>query len=155
MKMAKRLISIVIIFLGCSVFTFHNDSMATSRGDSAYRSESLASKHQHRYRAPYRIVTSRYVSRSSLKRSVDHGNGVRIKIMQNGTDNTDIENFSMEYDSGNEFRMGNTYGIENSSLPLYVKVTYRSWNAFHAVQFDVAYEFVVFYPGIWDVTICN
>ena len=70
-------------------------------------------------------------------------------------DNTDIEDFSLAYDSGNEYRMGNTVGIENSSLPLYVKVTYRSWNTFHAVQFDVIYEFVIYCPGTWDVTIFN
>jgi hypothetical protein len=75
--------------------------------------------------------------------------------MQNGKDNTDIEDFSLAHDSGNEYRMGNIYGIDYSSLPLYVKVTYRSWNTFHAVQFDVTYEFIVYYPGTWDVTICN
>ena len=70
-------------------------------------------------------------------------------------DNTDIEDLSLAYDSGMEYRMGNTYGIENSIFPLYVKVTYKSWNTFHAVQFDVIYEFVIYIPGTWDVTICN
>jgi hypothetical protein len=153
--MAKKLILIAIFILGCSVFTVHNESMATSKVSSAPGSGDPGIGRQHKYRPPYSILTSRYVSRSTLKRSIDHNNGVRIKILLNGIDNTDIEDFSMEYDSGNEYRMGNTYGIENSSLPLYVKVTYRSWNTFHAVQSDVTYEFVVYYPGTWDVTICN
>jgi hypothetical protein len=153
--MTKKLILTAIFILGCSVFTFHNESMATGKISPSSGSGDPAIGRQHKDSPPYRILTSRYVSRSTLKRSVDHNNGVRIKILLNGLDNTDIENFSMEYDSGNEYRMGNTYCIENSFLPLYVKVTYRSWNAFHAVQTDVTYEFVVYYPGTWDVTICN
>jgi hypothetical protein len=153
--MRKKLILIAIFILGCSVLTFHNESMAISEVSSAPASADPDIGMQHKYSPPYSILTSRYVARSILKRSINHNNGVRIKILLNGMDNTDIEDFSMEYDSGNEYRMGNTYGIENSFLPLYVKVTYRTWNTFHAVQSDVIYEFVVYCPGTWDVTICN
>jgi hypothetical protein len=153
--MAKKLILIAIFILGYSVFTFHNKSMAISTVSSAKASGDTGISIPHNYSPDYCILTSRYVSRSILKRSIDHNNGVRIKILLNGMDNTDIEDFSMEYDSGNEYRMGNIYGIENSSLPLYVKVTYRTWNTFHAVQSDVIYEFVVYCPGTWNVTICN
>jgi len=155
MKMAKKLILIAIIVLGCCVFTFHNDSMATTGNSSASQSGNSSFKRHHKSKPPYRIINSRYVSRSTLRRDVGAGNGVRIKIMQNGMDNTEIEDLSLQYDSGNEYRMGNIYGIENTSFPLYVKVTYRSWNTFHAVQFDVTYEFVVYYPGTWNVTISN
>ena len=75
--------------------------------------------------------------------------------MQNGIDNTDIEDFSMAYESGTKYRKSNVYGIQNTSLPLYVKVTYRSWNSYHAVQFDVTFEFTIYYPGARDVTIFN
>jgi hypothetical protein len=153
--MAKKLILIAIFILGYSVFTFHNESMAISSVSSATASGDTGISIPHNYSPAYCILTSRYVSRSTLKRSIDHNNGVRIKILLNGMDNTDIENFTMEYDSGNEYRMGNIYGIENASLPLYVKVTYRTWNTFHAVQSDVIYEFVVYCPGTWNVTICN
>jgi len=153
--MAKKLILTAIFILGCSVFTFHNESMAIGKITHSAGSDGPGIGKQHKDSPLFRILTSRYVSRYTLKRSIDHNNGVRIKILLNGQDNTDIEDFSMVYDSGNEYRMGNIYGIENSSFPLYVKVTYRSWNAFHAVQSDVIYEFVVYYPGTWDLTICN
>lgn len=153
--MEKKVILIAIFVLGCSVFSFNNESIATSKTSSASEPGDSGIGRQHKSSPAYRILTSRYVSRSTFKQSIEHNNGVRIKILMNGLDNTDIEDFSLEYDSGNEYRMGNTYGIENSSLPLYVKVTYRSWNTFHAVQSDVTYEFVVYYPGTWDVTICN
>ena len=153
--MAKKLFIIAMLILGCSVNTFQNESKATINGNSSTESGNLNNSKTHKSRPPYRIVNSRYVSRSAITRMVSHDNGVRIRIMQNGSDNTDIEDFSMAFDSGTEYRMGNVYGIDNSSLPLYVKVTYRSWNTFHAVQFDVSYEFVIYWPGTWNVTICN
>jgi hypothetical protein len=153
--MAKRLILIAIIILGCTGFSWDNESKCAVSGGTGSGAERSDKTKEHKYRAPYKIVNSRYVSRSSIKRNVGPVNGVRISIKQNGIDNTDIEDFSLAFNSGNEFRMGNVIGIENSSLPLYVKVTYRSWNTFHAVQFDVTYEFIIFSPGTWDVMICN
>jgi transposase-like protein len=104
---------------------------------------------------PYKITTSRYIARSNIKRSIGKANEVRIRIIKNGMDNTDIENFSMAYDSGMEFRMSNIYGIQNATFPLYIKVTYLSWNVFHAVQSDVVFELKIFSPGTWDVTLFN
>jgi hypothetical protein len=103
---------------------------------------------------PYKIEIRRGVSHFSIHK-LCRGNEVRIKIMQNAVENNDIEDFSLAYDSGNEYRMGNIYGIENITFPLYVKVTYRSWNAFHAGKFDVTFEFIINYPGVWNVTIFN
>jgi hypothetical protein len=141
--MAKRLILIAIIILGCTGFSWDNESKCAVSGGTGSGAERSDKTKEHKYRAPYKIVNSRYVSRSSIKRNVGPVNGVRISIKQNGIDNTDIEDFSLAFNSG------------NSSLPLYVKVTYRSWNTFHAVQFDVTYEFIIFSPGTWDVMICN
>lgn len=154
--MAKKIILLAIIFLGCSTFTYLNESRATDADDSSTASVSKVKNKNHRNRAPYRIINSRYVTSSMIQRtSLNSNNGVRIKILQNGMVNYGIEDFSLAYDSGNEYRMGNIFGVENSRLPLYVKVTYRSWNTFHAVQFDVTYEFVIYSPGTWDVTISN
>ncbi len=102
----------------------------------------------------YKIETRRGVSHFSIHRYCG-GSEVRIKIMQNAVENNDIEDFSLAYDSGNEYRMGNIYGIENITFPLYVKVTYRSWNAFRTGRFDVAFEFTINDPGVWNVTIFN
>jgi hypothetical protein len=153
--MAKRIFLIAMLILGCSIFTFQNESRATARGNSASDPGSLNNSRSHKYRQPYRIVNSRYVARSTVIKSNSHDNGVRIRVMMNGIDNTEIEDFCMAYDSGVEYRMGNVYGIENSRFPLYVKVTYKTWNTFHAVQSDVVYEFVIYSPGTWNVTICN
>jgi hypothetical protein len=108
-----------------------------------------------RHMTPYTISTSRYVSRSTITRSSAKANEVKLRILQNGDDNTDIEDFYMAYDSGSEYRMSNIYGIQNVIYPLHLKVTYRSWNTFHAVQNDVRFEFTIYSPGTWNVTLFN
>jgi hypothetical protein len=153
--MAKKIFLIALVILGSSVCTYQSNSKATAAENSASGSAISNGHDSHRHKPPYRIITSRYVSRSSIKHVVGPGNGVRLRLLQNGIDNTEIENLSIEYDSGIEYRMANIYGIDYNSLPLYVKVTYRTWNAFHAVQFDVSYEFMIYYPGTWEVTLWN
>lgn len=154
--MVKVLFLISFLFLSITLNAMHTEAReAASAGSSAVAHSTIIKPEGRRHRAPYRIITSRYVTRSTIVRSTAHTNGVRIRLKQSGEDNTDIEDFSLAFDSGNEYRMGNTFGIENSSFPLYVKVTYRTWNVFHAVQFDVSYEFVIYAPGTWDVTLFN
>ena len=154
--MAKKIILIAILILGCSVYTFQNESKATISNNSASDSGNLNdSKSKKHVPPPYRILDNRYVTRSTINKSIVRNNGVAIRVMQNGVDNLDIEDFSMAYNSGTEYRMGNIYGIDNTSLPLFVKVTYKAWNTFHAVQMDIIYEFVIYSPGTWSVTIWN
>jgi hypothetical protein len=153
--MKKRLILMVILFLVCSVYTYQSEIRATVTGYSSSASDRLDTHKSTRSKFPYRIINSRYVSRSSLQRTAGQTNGVKIRIMQNGMDNTEIEDFSLAYDSGVQYQVGNIVGIDNANLPLYVKVNYTTWNTFHAVKLDVIYEFVVYFPGTWNVTICN
>jgi hypothetical protein len=153
--MGKKLFFTVVLVLVFSFYTNQSESKATITASSPAVAVGETPPKDLKNKPPYRVVNSRYVSRSVFRHTSSQGNNVRIRIKQNGTDNTDIEDFYMGYDSGCQYRMGNVYGIENSSLPLYVKITYKSWNAFHAVQVDVNYELVIFYPGTWDVTICN
>lgn len=130
-------------------YTLLADRSATgSPSDEGWRTEKKSF-------TPYRIITSRYVARSTVTKSINQENCIRLRIMQNGKDNPDIEDLSIITDSGNEYRMSNVYGVENYSLPLYVKVTYRVWNTFHAVQSDVTFEFVIFAPGTWNVNLHN
>jgi hypothetical protein len=104
---------------------------------------------------PFKIINSRSVSRSIISKSINAGSGVKIRILQGGSDNTTIEDFSLAYDSGEEYRMGNTFGIQNTLFPLDVIVKYRSWNLFHTAQYDVIFEFTIYDPGTWDVVITN
>jgi hypothetical protein len=104
---------------------------------------------------PYKIITSISVSRSTIVKSSDNNNRVKIRIMQGGADNFSIEDYSLAYDSGSELKEGNYYCIENVRFPLSVKVKYRTWNKLMTAQYNVTFEFVINQSGGWDVVINN
>jgi hypothetical protein len=104
---------------------------------------------------PYRIISSLSVGRVTFTKSMEKTPRVKIRLMQGGTDNVSVEEFSLAFDSGSEYRSGNYYGIENVSFPLSVKVKYRSWNQLQTSQYNVIFEFVINQPGSWDVVITN
>lgn len=103
---------------------------------------------------PYIIKFSLSISRYNFAKSIDVDNGVRIKILMNGDDNF-IDNFSMGYSSGEEYRLNNFYCIRNPSFPLDIKVTYTTWNHIHTEQHDAIFEFTIYEQGAWDVNIVN
>ena len=103
----------------------------------------------------YSITLSRNVSRASIMKSVESGNGVQIKVLLGGNDNSEIEDLSLAYTSGTEYRNGGIYGIQNSSVPVDVTVRYRTWNQLHTAQYDVVFEFTIHDPGTWRVTLTN
>ncbi len=95
------------------------------------------------------------VSRSTFKKSISTLEGVKLRIMQGGMDNITIEDFTLAYDSGDEYRNGPIFGIQNVQFPLRVYVRYRTWNQFHTTQYDVFFDFTINEPGSWDVVITN
>jgi hypothetical protein len=103
----------------------------------------------------YRIVRSMGVVRTNFRKISEKGSDVAIKILIGGKVNSDIEEFAMAYDTGNQYQTGSRFGIQNALFPLEVKITYRTWNQLHSTQYDVIYEFVINDPGIWDITINN
>jgi hypothetical protein len=104
---------------------------------------------------PYSVTRSMNVTRSSIKKTIGALDGVKIRIVRGGGDNTDISDLSIYYSSGDEYRISNTYGVQNVHFPLSVKVNYNSWNSFHTSQTSVVFEFEIIEPGIWEVTISN
>jgi hypothetical protein len=104
---------------------------------------------------PFKISSSRNVQRSTIVKSVEIGNGVKIKLMLGGVDNSEVEDFSLAYSSGSEYRNAATYGIQNSGVPLDVTVRFKTWNQLHTLQYDVWFEFIILEPGTWNVTITN
>ena len=104
---------------------------------------------------PYTIINSTSVARSTFSKTSGIGNGVKIRILLGGDDNTNVEGLSLASSSGNEYRSGNVYGIENTYLPLDIKIIYRTWNKLHTSQYEVRFEFTINDPGIWNVAISN
>lgn len=104
---------------------------------------------------PFEISRTVGVSRSSIRKSAGSLNEIRIRLMQSGADNTSVSDFNLSYSSGDEYRNGNVYGIQNVKYPVTVNVRYKSLTAFKASQFQVIYEFTINDPGTWDVIISN
>lgn len=75
--------------------------------------------------------------------------------MLGGVENSEVEDFSLAFTSGTEYRNVGTYGIQNSSVPLEVTVRYLTWNQLHTVQYEVLYEFTVLEPGTYNITLTN
>jgi hypothetical protein len=103
----------------------------------------------------YEIVQSRYVARSTFNKISDSPDQVKIKFTMGGLPNTGIQDLSIIYSSGDEYRMGTTYGIQNVTYPIEVKVTYLTWNVMHTVQTSVSFEFKINVSGTWEVNIQN
>jgi hypothetical protein len=96
------------------------------------------------------------VTRYTITKGPERADRVQIKITQAGRDNSSaVEDFSLAYDSGSEYRNGSYYGIDNVLFPLTVKVKYRTWNQLRTTQYDVNFEFVINEHGSWDVVISN
>jgi hypothetical protein len=102
----------------------------------------------------YKITRNQGVARYVF-RKVGDGNDLDIKIFLGSQFNTNVEDFSLAYDSGDEFERGSSYGIQNIRFPLNVKITYRTWNQFHTSQSNVTLDFELSEPGKWELTLVN
>ena len=103
---------------------------------------------------PYKVTRSMNVTRATIIKS-GAIEGVRILLLQAGSDNLDIERFSLAYSSGSEYQSGRMFGIQNVLFPLDVKVKYMLWNKLRTGQLEVIFEFTIFEPGAWEITLNN
>ena len=104
---------------------------------------------------PYKINRSRSVVRSSIRKINEMGSGVRIGIFLGGNYNTEISDFSMVSDTGEQMILGQRYGIQNAVVHYTVYLKYRTWNQLHTQQHDVIFEFTINEPGTFEVSIHN
>jgi len=104
---------------------------------------------------PYSITRNLSVGRSIIRKTISSIQEIKIRILQGGLDNVSIESFSLVYSSGDEYRSGNIYAIQNVTFPINVRINYTSWNQLHTAQFKVEFEFTINDPGSWDVILYN
>ncbi len=104
---------------------------------------------------PYQVIRTLSVPRYTINKVNQQGSGVRIGLFLGGNYNVEIENFSLAYDTGEQFVIGSRYGLENAIVPYTVTVRYRTWNYLHTQQHDVLFEFRINEPGTFDVNIHN
>ncbi|MBK9391565.1 MAG: hypothetical protein IPN68_15790 [Bacteroidetes bacterium] len=103
----------------------------------------------------YEILQTRYIARTSFTRNGDSPSQVKIKLMLGGLANNDVQDFSLIYSSGEEFRLGAAYVVQNVTYPVTIRITYLTWNVLHTVLSPAAIEFRINDPGNWDVNIQN
>ncbi len=102
---------------------------------------------------PYEITRSISIVRTNFKKLPGSNNYVRIHMVRGGQENIDLIDFSIAHDSGEQFRLGPSYGIQNSQFPLGIIIRFRAWNYFHTAQFEGNFEFTINEPANWDVQI--
>jgi len=102
----------------------------------------------------YKITRSTNIARATFKRS-GAIEGVRILLLQAGSDNIAIENLSIVSSSGSEYRSGRMYGIQNVLFPLDVKIQYLTWNKMRTGKIEVIFEFTINESGAWELTLNN
>ena len=104
---------------------------------------------------PYKVTRTQGVVRWSIRKANEVGSKFSVGLYLGGNFNTDIENFSMDASSGEEFTSGRMVGIENAIVPYSVSIKYRVWNSMHSQQHDVFFDFTINEPGTFEVTITN
>jgi len=104
---------------------------------------------------PYQVSGIRNVNRYSINKINEMGSGIRVALYLAGNFNSDIEDFSMISESGEEYTTGRYVGLENAIVPYSVTIKYRTWNTFHTSQYDVFFEFTINEEGSFEVSITN
>ncbi len=101
-----------------------------------------------------KVLSNRSVERYKFEK-VGEGNRVLVGLYHAGTDNTDIQDYSIISTSGMDTSLGNQRGYENVTFPVQIKVKFRTWNKLHSARYDVSFEFEIPEPGEWRVSIHN
>ena len=104
---------------------------------------------------PFRVTRNQGIVRYSIRKINDVGSGFSVGLYLAGSFNTDVDNFSLDTSSGQEFESGRKHGIENAIVPYNVFIKYRVWNQMHSAQHDVYFDFTINEEGTFEVTITN
>lgn len=103
----------------------------------------------------YEVLQSRYIARTSFIKTGETPLQVKVKLTLGGAPNTDVQDFSMTYSSGDEYRLGGAYALQNVKYPITIRITYMTWNVLRTVMSPAALEFRINEPGSWDVNVQN
>lgn len=133
---------------GKGTMYFINDSVVSGYWkDDIYAGELLIPR--------YQVTRKSGVVRYSIKKLSETGSGFRLGVYLAGNFNVDLQGFTMDSDSGEEYTSGRYVGIQNAIVPYSVIIRYRTWNALHTSQSDVLFEFTINEPGSFEVSITN
>jgi len=102
---------------------------------------------------PYEITRNVNVTRYSLIKFENAFEEIKIKLLRGGVENAGIIEAYVTQSSGEDFRDGSVYGIQNPKFPLDVKIRFTATSALGTTRFDVFFDFRINEPGSWDVRV--
>lgn len=101
------------------------------------------------------IIYKASVERYRFQKTGNIKNRVLIDVYQNGSRNDGITNLMMSSSSGYNARLGRSFGFDEVTFPVSIRLTYTTWNKLKTSTYLVEFEFEIFEPGDWIVDLHN
>ena len=102
----------------------------------------------------YIITQKSNVQRYSIQK-IGSRNQVMFAFMQNGLNNSSINNLSFAENGGTPISVGQEQGFDNILFPFNCRVTYTSQNSLRTASFDIVFDIQINEPGQWMITLFN
>lgn len=102
-----------------------------------------------------RVLYSSNVDRYSFRHTGDIKDRVLVDLYQNGSRNTNVENYLLATSSGYETSLGHSRGYEAIEFPVIIKVSYTTYNKLKTFKYNAVFEFEISEPGDWRVELQN
>ena len=103
---------------------------------------------------PYKVKVRRSVERFAISK-VGDGNSIKIHLMQNGLNNSSVEDIILYGSSGSEQLISHNIGYSNVEFPFSGKIRYTTANKIKTSRFEVVFEFEILEPGDWKISLYN
>lgn len=101
------------------------------------------------------VIYKTGIDRYTIQKNGSIKNRVLIDIYQNGIRNSQITNLLTSSSSGFETTVGQSFGYDEVTFPVNIKVTYTTPNKLKTVSVQVVFQFEISEPGDWMVKLHN
>jgi len=95
------------------------------------------------------------LDRYTFRKMGDTQNRVLVDLYQNSVRNTGVEDFTIVSNSGIYTWLNYSRGFDAVEFPVKIKVNYVTWNKMRTQKLYVNFEFEIYEPGDWRVTLYN
>jgi len=101
------------------------------------------------------VTMNNGVERFSFKKSFSKNQRVLFDFYKNGVRNNKLTNFLISTSSGEDISYGILVGYDNVIFPVTIKISYTTMNKLNTAPNNVKFDFVIYEPGDWTVTLHN
>lgn len=102
-----------------------------------------------------KIIYKSSIDRYRFEKTGNIKNRVLIYIYQDGARNTGVSNLMISSSSGYETSLGNSFGYDEVTFPVTVRVSYTTLNKLKTASYYVEFHFEIFDSGDWKVDLHN